>query len=155
MQTGLGEIIREVKRLAEYGKMIQNGVQQVQIARATVDAFTNIRDLGSAVSAFGMVGVQNPVPELNVYALQGLLSGTGGAQGMVGNLGGLYAGTPLDTQTSYVRDFLRFLGMDDVEFVYAEGLAMGDASKEEALARAGRAIETLVAKPHATVALAA
>ena len=24
--------------------------------------------------------------------------------------GGLYAGTPLDTQTSYVRDFLRFLG---------------------------------------------
>ena len=26
--------------------------------------------------------------------------------------GGLYAGTPLDTQTSYVRDFLRFLGID-------------------------------------------
>ena len=25
--------------------------------------------------------------------------------------GGLYAGTPLDTQTSYVRDFLRFLGI--------------------------------------------
>jgi hypothetical protein len=89
----IGEIIREVKRLAEYGKMIQNGIQQVQIARATVDAFTNIRDLGSAVSAFGMVGVQNPVPELNVYALQNLLSGTGGAQGMVGSIGGLYAGT--------------------------------------------------------------
>src|SRR3984885_16135345 len=31
--------------------------------------------------------------------------------------GGVYAGTPLDTQTSYVRDFLRFLGMTDVEFV--------------------------------------
>lgn len=69
--------------------------------------------------------------------------------------GGLYAGTPLDTQTSYVRDFLRFLGMDDVEFVYAEGLAMGDASKGEALAKAGRAIESLVARTHATVALAA
>src|SRR6185369_13697327 len=36
--------------------------------------------------------------------------------------GGLYAGTPLDTQTAYVRDFLRFLGIADVEFVYAEGL---------------------------------
>src|SRR5450759_1460418 len=31
--------------------------------------------------------------------------------------GGLYAGTPMDTQTTYVRDFLRFIGMTDVEFV--------------------------------------
>src|SRR6266404_2524517 len=58
--------------------------------------------------------------------------------------GGLYAGTPLDTQTSYVRDFLRFLGMDDVEFVYAEGLAMGDAAKEQALAKAAGSIRALV-----------
>src|SRR5271170_2038748 len=28
--------------------------------------------------------------------------------------GGQYFGTPLDTQTSYVRDFLRFIGMSDV-----------------------------------------
>ena len=39
--------------------------------------------------------------------------------------GGLYSGTPLDTQTHYIRDFLRFIGIADVEFVYAEGLAMG------------------------------
>jgi FMN-dependent NADH-azoreductase len=58
--------------------------------------------------------------------------------------GGLYQGTPLDTQTSYVRDFLRFLGIDDVEFVYAEGLAMGDAPKEAALAKAGDAIRNLL-----------
>jgi FMN-dependent NADH-azoreductase len=50
--------------------------------------------------------------------------------------GGLYAGTPLDTQTGYVRDFLRFLGIAEVEFVYAEGLALGDASKSASLARA-------------------
>jgi FMN-dependent NADH-azoreductase len=36
--------------------------------------------------------------------------------------GGLYAGTPRDTQTPYVRDFLSFLGMDDVEFIHAEGM---------------------------------
>jgi FMN-dependent NADH-azoreductase len=54
--------------------------------------------------------------------------------------GGLYAGTPLDTQTSYVRDFLRFLGIDDVEFVYAEGLAMGEPSKSTALLNAEHAI---------------
>jgi FMN-dependent NADH-azoreductase len=40
--------------------------------------------------------------------------------------GGLYVGTPLDTQTGYVRDFLRFIGIDKVEFVYAEGLAIAD-----------------------------
>jgi FMN-dependent NADH-azoreductase len=59
--------------------------------------------------------------------------------------GGLYAGTPLDTQTSYVRDFLRFLGVTDVEFVYAEGLAISPQSKEAGLARASAEIERLAA----------
>ena len=59
--------------------------------------------------------------------------------------GGLYAGTPLDTQTSYVRDFLRFLGMTDVEFVYAEGLHMGAQNKEAGLAKAGADIARLAA----------
>lgn len=66
--------------------------------------------------------------------------------------GGLYAGTPLDTQTAYVRDFLRFLGIDDVEFIYAEGLAMGDAPREKALGAANRVIDRLVGRE---VALAA
>jgi FMN-dependent NADH-azoreductase len=59
--------------------------------------------------------------------------------------GGLYAGTPMDTQTSYVRDFLRFLGMSDVEFVYAEGLAISPQSKEAALATAAAQIARLAA----------
>jgi FMN-dependent NADH-azoreductase len=59
--------------------------------------------------------------------------------------GGLYAGTPMDTQTSYVRDFLRFLGMTDVEFVYAEGLAISPQSKEAALATAAAEIARLAA----------
>jgi FMN-dependent NADH-azoreductase len=59
--------------------------------------------------------------------------------------GGLYAGTPLDTQTSYVRDFLRFLGMADVEFVYAEGLAISAESKEAGLAKAVAEIARLAA----------
>jgi FMN-dependent NADH-azoreductase len=50
--------------------------------------------------------------------------------------GGQYIGTPLDTQTGYVRSFLAFLGMTDVEFVYAEGLAISEASKQAALAQA-------------------
>lgn len=59
--------------------------------------------------------------------------------------GGKYAGTPLDTQTSYVRDFLRFLGISDVEFIYAEGLAMGPQSKESSLAKAAAEIARLAA----------
>jgi FMN-dependent NADH-azoreductase len=59
--------------------------------------------------------------------------------------GGLYAGTPMDTQTSYVRDFLRFLGMTDVEFIYAEGLAISPQSKEAGLAKALAEIARLAA----------
>jgi FMN-dependent NADH-azoreductase len=50
--------------------------------------------------------------------------------------GGQYAGTALDTQTGYVRDFLRFLGLADVEFVYAEGLAMGPETRDASLGKA-------------------
>jgi FMN-dependent NADH-azoreductase len=59
--------------------------------------------------------------------------------------GGLYAGTALDTQTSYVRDFLRFVGIEDVEFVYAEGLAISPESKATGLAKAAADIERLAA----------
>lgn len=59
--------------------------------------------------------------------------------------GGRYAGTPLDTQTGYVRDFLRFVGIGDVEFVYAEGLAMGEEAKTAALAGARRELGRLAA----------
>ena len=59
--------------------------------------------------------------------------------------GGLYVGTPLDTQTSYVRDFLRFVGIGDVEFVYAEGLNLSPQSKEAGLAKAAAEIARLAA----------
>lgn len=59
--------------------------------------------------------------------------------------GGRYVGTPLDSQTGYVRTFLDFLGITDVEFVYAEGLSMGESSKEAALAEARRRLEQLLA----------
>jgi FMN-dependent NADH-azoreductase len=59
--------------------------------------------------------------------------------------GGLYAGSPLDTQTGYVRDFLAFLGMHDVQFVYAEGLAVSPESREAGLAKAAAEIASLAA----------
>jgi FMN-dependent NADH-azoreductase len=59
--------------------------------------------------------------------------------------GGLYVGTPLDTQTAYVRDFLRFIGIEDVEFVYAEGLAIDPQTRTRALEQANDSIEKLAA----------
>jgi FMN-dependent NADH-azoreductase len=61
--------------------------------------------------------------------------------------GGRYVGTPLDTQTGYVRDFLRFIGIEQVEFVYAEGLAMSPDSKAASLAHAASQIEKLNTSP--------
>ena len=69
--------------------------------------------------------------------------------------GGLYAGTALDTQTAYVRDFLRFVGIDDVQFVYAEGLAMGEARRDTALAKAGAEIVEIARRGAPAVAVAA
>lgn len=41
--------------------------------------------------------------------------------------------TPDDTQTPYLKTFFAFLGMTDVHFVYAEGLAMGPEAEQNAL----------------------
>lgn len=59
--------------------------------------------------------------------------------------GGLYAGTPLDSQTNYVRDFLRFIGIAEVEFVYAEGLNLGAERQQAALHQAQDVIDRLAA----------
>ena len=50
--------------------------------------------------------------------------------------GGKHAGTATDLQTGFVRQFLGFIGIRDVEFIYAEGLALGEQSRNEALAAA-------------------
>ena len=55
--------------------------------------------------------------------------------------GGRYAGTPNDTQTAYVRQFLGFLGITEVEFIYAEGLALGPEAREASLVQARAAVQ--------------
>src|SRR5438132_5589461 len=55
--------------------------------------------------------------------------------------GGVYGSEHIHTK--YVRDFLAFLGITDVEFIYAEGLAISPAAKDAALAKAREVIERL------------
>lgn len=58
--------------------------------------------------------------------------------------GGQYAGTPADFQAPYVEHFLKFLGIDDVRIVRAEGLAMGDDTASAAIESAHQAIDQLI-----------
>lgn len=76
-----------------------------------------------------------------------------GAQGLLSDKkvyvfatrGGKYAGTQCDTQTNYVRNFFAFIGISDVEFIYAEGLNMGEESKSAGLASANSELARLAA----------
>ncbi len=55
--------------------------------------------------------------------------------------GGIYRGSDNDSQVPYLKNVLGFLGMTDVRFVYAEGLAMGPDAVEKGLAQAQADIE--------------
>lgn len=59
--------------------------------------------------------------------------------------GGIYAGTPKDSQTQYLKDVFAFLGLTDVTFIYAEGLAMGGEAANNAWNLAEQSIERLTA----------
>ena len=50
--------------------------------------------------------------------------------------GGRYRGTPNDSQVPYLKTVLGFLGLTDVRFVHAEGLAMGEDAFAQGMAEA-------------------
>lgn len=50
--------------------------------------------------------------------------------------GGLYRDTPNDSQVPYLKSVLGFLGLTDVRFIYAEGLAMGPEAAAKGFAQA-------------------
>jgi FMN-dependent NADH-azoreductase len=66
--------------------------------------------------------------------------------------GGIYRDTPSDSQVPYLRSVLGFLGMTDLHFIYAEGLAMGPDAEAQALASARAAIAQAVADTEAAAA---
>ena len=66
---------------------------------------------------------------------------------VVSTRGGVYAGTAyeaaMDHQEAYLRTVLTFLGMTDVTYVRAEGVAMSAEKRQEAVATANRQIADL------------
>lgn len=59
--------------------------------------------------------------------------------------GGLHRDQPTDSQVPYLRTMFGFLGMTDVEFIYAEGLGMGPDAEKKGLSEAQAQIEAAVA----------
>jgi FMN-dependent NADH-azoreductase len=55
--------------------------------------------------------------------------------------GGIYRNTPNDPQVPYLKTIFAFLGLTDMQFVYAEGLAMGSDAEQQALASARAQIQ--------------
>jgi len=58
--------------------------------------------------------------------------------------GGTYRGTSADTQVPYLQTVFGFLGMTDLQFFYAEGLAMGPDAERAGLAAAEAQIDDTV-----------
>ncbi|HFF1652547.1 TPA: FMN-dependent NADH-azoreductase [Providencia rettgeri] len=58
--------------------------------------------------------------------------------------GGIYKDTPADTMVPYMTLFLNFLGIKDIEFIFAEGTALGNGSVEKAHQQAQQHINSLI-----------
>ena len=58
--------------------------------------------------------------------------------------GGLHRGGPSDTQLPHLKMFLSFLGLTDVQFVYAEGMGMGPEAVAKAQAQAEEEINAVL-----------
>ena len=57
--------------------------------------------------------------------------------------GGLHTGAPSDFQEPYLRQVFGFLGVNDVEFVRAEGVAYSPQHRSDALAQAHASIQDI------------
>lgn len=57
--------------------------------------------------------------------------------------GGQYLGTAADSQTPLLKTFLNFIGLTDIQSIYAEGLNMGEEPRTSALEAAYAAIANL------------
>lgn len=64
---------------------------------------------------------------------------------VISSRGGIHRDTPSDLLTPYLKLFLGFLGMSDVEFVFAEGIAYGPEVATKAANDAKEALKQIVA----------
>lgn len=78
--------------------------------------------------------------------------GENGAEGLIKGkkaivlcaFGGIHKDTPTDLVTPYIKTFLAFIGITDVQFVYAEGIGYGPEAVAKAQQQAKQQIDQLI-----------
>lgn len=71
------------------------------------------------------------------YTESGAVGLAGGKRVIIASSrGGIYSDSPADFQEPFLRQIFAFMGIDDVEFVRAEGIAYSPKHREEAIAAA-------------------
>ena len=111
--------------------------------------------IGSPMYNFGMASQLKAWFDYVVRAGKTFTYGETGPRGLladkrvfvVESRGGVYSAGPMaffDHQEPHTRNLLAFIGLTDIHFIRAEGLAMGRDNREQAIADASRTIDSLV-----------
>ncbi|EHR6737691.1 FMN-dependent NADH-azoreductase [Vibrio parahaemolyticus] len=118
-------------------------IEEVKAADTLVIAapmynFTIPTQLKNWIDLIARAGVTFKYTENGV---QGLIEGKKAI--VVTTRGGIHKDSPTDNVTPYLRTVLGFVGITDVEFVYAEALNMGDDAASKGISEAQSQLATL------------
>ncbi|WP_322802720.1 FMN-dependent NADH-azoreductase [Vibrio alfacsensis] len=108
------------------------------IIAAPMYNFTIPTQLKNWIDLIARAGVTFKYTENGV---QGLIEGKKAI--VVTTRGGIHKDLPTDTMTPYLRTVLGFIGITDVEFVYAEALNMGEDAATKGMTEAQSQLETM------------
>ncbi|HCG8627838.1 TPA: FMN-dependent NADH-azoreductase [Vibrio parahaemolyticus] len=119
-------------------------IEEVKAADTLVIAapmynFTIPTQLKNWIDLIARAGVTFKYTENGV---QGLIEGKKAI--VVTTRGGIHKDSPTDNVTPYLRTVLGFVGITDVEFVYAEALNMGDDAASKGISDAQSQLATMV-----------
>jgi hypothetical protein len=118
-------LLQELKGYATQLQQLQQEIQQVTWLATTADALIQHPNLGAVMQLMNMLGVSSDLP-LNPYAIQGLVSGYGGA-GSINNLVGRLRGLGSLVNTSYQTDSLYQCTTDSFGCQQQRQIAAGNA----------------------------
>ncbi|TOA19377.1 FMN-dependent NADH-azoreductase [Vibrio parahaemolyticus] len=118
-------------------------IEEVKAADTLVIAapmynFTIPTQLKNWIDLIARAGVTFKYTENGV---QGLIEGKKAI--VVTTRGGIHKDSPTDNVTPYLRTVLGFVGITDVEFVYAEALNMGDDAASKGISEAQSQLSTM------------
>jgi FMN-dependent NADH-azoreductase len=140
-QEGLGHLTDEVFAGFRLDATERNETQQTA-AKRSESYIEELRDADALVLAVPMYNFSTPstVKAWIDHVARAGVSFTYGANGPEGLLnvkkayvvstrGGQYAGSAFDHQSPWIEQVLKFVGIQEVEFIYAEGLAGSNAEQ--------------------------